>query len=571
MATGEETAFECELVAGGGWVTDEHRMLGRPVLPGTAYLEMARALFAAAAPDVPVEISDVLFVAPLAAGPTPRRVRSTLRRAGHGYSFEIASRPMEGGDDAGNGGDGGDGGWQPHAVGSIAALTAPPATLALAELRAELPQADPEAVQSWWSDPGRPDGLTGDEVAQYGPRWRSLVELRLGEGAALAELRLADSHVRDLAAVGLHPALLDVATGSLYRCRDRGAYAPFGYRRVRVHGPLPQSFSSFIRRAPAEGEDTLAYDVTLCDGAGNALVEIEGYSYRRVRAAAAGQGSGAPAGEVAAIALRGIRTTEGAEAVRRLLGRRLPRQVVVAPVDPDRLAAELKALLRRHQSEPAGPGAAAAGRGRSHPRPDLTVPYVAPRDEREEILAGIFREVLALERVGVEDSFFELGGDSVIALQIIARAQRAGLPLTPNDLFSTPTIGALAAAPALAGGAAAQPLPALAIRDRQAATPLPSRSTRSATGLATGGAAPTRRSTCRSPWASAATSTSRPSRPACSASSTVMTRCAPSSARASAALCRRCCLRSPWPCRGSTSRRCRPSSARPRPAGSATS
>ncbi|HSN87035.1 MAG TPA: condensation domain-containing protein, partial [Thermoanaerobaculia bacterium] len=106
--------------------------------------------------------------------------------------------------------------------------------------------------------------------------------------------------------------------------------------------------------------------------------------------------------------------------------------------------------------------------GRSHPRPDLSVPYVAPRDEREEALAAIFREVLALDRVGVEDSFFELGGDSVIALQVIARAQRAGLPLTPNDLFSNPTIGALARP----GGAEAKALPALVPRGGHS-SPLP--------------------------------------------------------------------------------------------------
>src|SRR6185369_110012 len=71
--------------------------------------------------------------------------------------------------------------------------------------------------------------------------------------------------------------------------------------------------------------------------------------------------------------------------------------------------------------------------------------YVAPRSEAEKVLAEIWAEVLRVETVGIHDNFFELGGDSILSIQIVARARRAQLYLTPRDLFQQQTIAALAA------------------------------------------------------------------------------------------------------------------------------
>ncbi len=76
--------------------------------------------------------------------------------------------------------------------------------------------------------------------------------------------------------------------------------------------------------------------------------------------------------------------------------------------------------------------------------------YRAPRTEIEERLAAIWRTVLRRERVGIDDSFFELGGDSILSIQVVARARQAGLDLTPRQLFEQPTIAALAALPEIA-------------------------------------------------------------------------------------------------------------------------
>jgi len=78
-------------------------------------------------------------------------------------------------------------------------------------------------------------------------------------------------------------------------------------------------------------------------------------------------------------------------------------------------------------------------------RPELEGAYVAPRTPVEEVLAGIWTEVLGLEQVGVHDNFFELGGDSILSIQIIAKANQAGLQLAPKHLFEHQTVAGLAA------------------------------------------------------------------------------------------------------------------------------
>ncbi|MBV9788698.1 MAG: amino acid adenylation domain-containing protein, partial [Chloroflexi bacterium] len=70
--------------------------------------------------------------------------------------------------------------------------------------------------------------------------------------------------------------------------------------------------------------------------------------------------------------------------------------------------------------------------------------YAAPQNEVEQTLAQIWAEVLRVERVGIHDNFFALGGDSILSIQIIARANQAGLRLTPKQIFQHQTIAELA-------------------------------------------------------------------------------------------------------------------------------
>jgi len=84
----------------------------------------------------------------------------------------------------------------------------------------------------------------------------------------------------------------------------------------------------------------------------------------------------------------------------------------------------------------------------------------APRTAAEQALAAIWSEVLGLERVGTSESFFALGGDSILCIQVIARAREAGYQLTLKQIFQHPTIAELAriAQPSTRAAASREPV-----------------------------------------------------------------------------------------------------------------
>jgi amino acid adenylation domain-containing protein/non-ribosomal peptide synthase protein (TIGR01720 family) len=72
--------------------------------------------------------------------------------------------------------------------------------------------------------------------------------------------------------------------------------------------------------------------------------------------------------------------------------------------------------------------------------------YEAPRNEAEKVLARIWSDVLRIERIGIHDNFFALGGDSILAIQVAGRARQAGLAFVPRQLFELQTVAELAEA-----------------------------------------------------------------------------------------------------------------------------
>jgi amino acid adenylation domain-containing protein/non-ribosomal peptide synthase protein (TIGR01720 family) len=108
---------------------------------------------------------------------------------------------------------------------------------------------------------------------------------------------------------------------------------------------------------------------------------------------------------------------------------------------------------------------------------------VEPSGEVERQLAEIWQQVLALPRVGSNDGFFDLGGDSILSLDVVARARRAGLIITPRDIFDHPTLAALAraarpaaeASPGAEAAVAAGPHALTPIQDWFFAQPMSSR------------------------------------------------------------------------------------------------
>ena len=432
----------------GRWFIGEHRTsAGDALLPGTGYPELLAEALAALDEDLPFTVADLTFLAPLAVPEGAElRLRLTLTRERAGFSFRVESA-LPGA------------GFTPNAEGRITTGAGDrPAPLDPAGIAARLPAPETAAGTG---------ALTAPQEAHldFGPRWRCLRERSLGPGEGLARLTLPAAGAEGMM---LHPGLLDLATGWAMAlipgyAPDR-LWVPLGYGRIRVFAPLAGPVLSHVRLADGSADAGSArFDVTLADEAGQVLVAVEGFTMRRLDS---GLRFAAPA-PVRPEAMRplspgeerlrhnlsqGIRPEEGAEAFFRAMAAGLP-QITVSSLDLPRLIAQAGA-------------AGEAGTAPAFERPDLDGDYVAPAGAVEERLAAIWSDLLGVAQVGAEDSFFDLGGHSLIAVRLFAAMKRLwGVDFPISALFEAPTIRRLAAlvgereTPAAADTPAAAPPP----------------------------------------------------------------------------------------------------------------
>lgn len=140
--------------------------------------------------------------------------------------------------------------------------------------------------------------------------------------------------------------------------------------------------------------------------------------------------------------IKTIKVDDGLEILEKLLNESIP-QVMVLPFD-------LKNLIDLYPTAAGMPFLAEVGGGDTYvthlySRPKLHQDYVAPRNQIELKLAELWRKTLHIDRVGIHDSFFELGGDSVLAAQILGLVQKTfGIRINPQDAFQAFNIERLA-------------------------------------------------------------------------------------------------------------------------------
>ncbi|HEX2189199.1 MAG TPA: amino acid adenylation domain-containing protein [Longimicrobiaceae bacterium] len=203
------------------------------------------------------------------------------------------------------------------------------------------------------------------------------------------------------------------AGGRLYRTGDRGRW--LGTGEVEYLGRVDEQVKvRGFRIEPGEVE--------------SALLRQAGVREAAVVAREDGPGGLRLVGYV--VAAEGARLDR--EELRARLGAAVPEYMVPAAL------VELDAL-------PLTPSGKLDRRALPAPEPDAREEYVAPRTEKEAALARVWRDLLRLDRVGVRESFFALGGDSILSIQMVSRAAAAGVRIAPWQVFQHQTVAALAA------------------------------------------------------------------------------------------------------------------------------
>jgi acyl carrier protein len=138
---------------------------------------------------------------------------------------------------------------------------------------------------------------------------------------------------------------------------------------------------------------------------------------------------------------KGITATEGTEALVRILATGFP-QVAVSTQD-------LPMLIEQHYAYTPPPADSSPMRPPqiAHGRPNLGVPYVAPRNDLEREIAELWKQFLGIAEIGIHDNFFLLGGHSLLGTRLISRLRDTfDIDIPLRRLFNAPTVAGLAEA-----------------------------------------------------------------------------------------------------------------------------
>ncbi|GAA0731350.1 SDR family NAD(P)-dependent oxidoreductase [Dactylosporangium roseum] len=406
--TATESLVHEEELTEQSWVLDEHRFAGRAVLPGTAHLDLVvRAVRRLCPPlaGIPIVLREVTFHQPLFVQGA-QRVRVILEPRDSHWDFTVQA------------------GATVHSSGRVAAAA-----------ETDAPRADLAAVAARMTETA--DATGAGDLAELGPHWLNVEQLRRSASEQLATLRLADRFHGELAEHPLHPALLDSATALTRRAEDHH-HLPMLYGEITVFSDLPGAVTAHVRHRDG-GRGLLVTDVDLVRPDGLVAVAVRRFTMRQVSAdaftVAPGGGDDRPTGLPPS---DGIPPGEGVALLFDILGDRPGRQVAVRPYRDGRPVPGEQDTPAA--AEPVIPPAAAPVPA---PRPSAST---WQEQDLATVLEQAWQNALGRSVAGPQDDFFALGGDSLSAVGLIAELRdRLGIELSVGMLFEFPTIGSLSA------------------------------------------------------------------------------------------------------------------------------
>jgi acyl transferase domain-containing protein/acyl carrier protein len=431
----EDIVFSTVVDAQFHWVVSDHKMAGAAVLPGTACMELIHAAYQEAVGPGPVELRDVIFMRPLAIdGERELQVVGHAMEGG-AHDFAVMSRVAHDPDAA----------WEHHARATVELLrdTASPS---LRPLDAILARCD---LFEW-----RPDLTDPALPVSFGPHWQVVELVRLGRDEHVVDLRLPAGLDADLSEFVLHPSLLDGATSlGLFLpevVRGGQSFLPMAYDRLIVRSALPaRCYSHVSHRGQSPGNDQIiTFDVTIMDEDGREVLAIEGFRVRAidtvaVRASLAEPGASsprAPSRTGASAVDQFVTPRQGLDLLWRMLAEPSESQYVVSrePIAERvrRMSRIAAAVASAGSGQLAGPAARDAGRAGSADPAASSI---------EEQLLALWQDAFGVSTLGLDEDFFELGGNSLVAVQLAVRVrERFGVNVPGVAVLEYPTVREMA-------------------------------------------------------------------------------------------------------------------------------
>jgi polyketide synthase PksN len=252
------TSLSCET----HWELKEHRVGGRPVLVGVAYIEMVREIMQRYYGKNTFEIKNVIFTLPFGVNDNETKdLQVIVNHLNNEYSFSALSKDSLNEE------------WEEH----FKAIVYP------TEIKDEQKRQE---INEIINNLNRLDSVSQGEMEEdfieLGPRWDCVKEIYVGENKFFALVEIPEAYENDLKSYQLHPALLDWAVNIAIRRVEKGSYLPFSFGTFRLIGKMPKKFYSNINVKNIDKDNAVTFDIELMDLDGRVFADIKDYVIKKV-------------------------------------------------------------------------------------------------------------------------------------------------------------------------------------------------------------------------------------------------------------------------------------------------
>lgn len=395
------------------WIFNEHLLTGIPAMVGTSYIETLVKWQARENPEGRLKIKNAKFVSPLMIMKNmPRALYLFIeKKTETSYKFifrstgtpdlEVSKRE-----------------WKDHFEGELNLDYEQTYSIINLESISET-----MAVQKHHPHQLTIKDSNNKPTLQYSKRWDCKKTTFAGKKEWLTKLILDEEFMDDLSHFYIHPAIMDVATSAHFmHMNSTNSFLPFSYGEVNLYHPFESELYSHATLAENKDSDDnfLIFDFKIYNNEGRLIMKILNYSFIKIATLSkenAFQDTPSlkhlPEAEEA-----DILPDEGKIVLEDLLNNKEIPQIIVYTKDLETDFNESKiSYLRRKLHDKIKNKERAID---IDDRPDLDIPYAAPENEIEKSIGLIWTGILGINKIGINDSFISLGGNSLLAIQVVS-------------------------------------------------------------------------------------------------------------------------------------------------------
>lgn len=404
---GMQEIYQVNLAVRKDWVIDEHRLSQQPTLVGTTILSILYEWLSIFKSQEHLQIKNLLLSKPVIyRNGWPRMLQLRVTSESNGYKFSLRSRGVL------------DLGWDEHALGTVGqaenTLAGTPIEINAIRQRCTVDLACESLDRDFIN------AITGEVFLSLSSRWNNSQSILKGKNEWLLHKVMDNAYLDDFARYPFHPALVDATSISCLNDISKENFLPISYGKITYHAPLSADCYAHIKlKRPYQPQDNaITMDIVFFSSTGMPLLTLENYTLIKMTEdnQVAKQTFNAAAAAVKVdLSDKDILFNEGLDALKRQLSHLEFEQLVIVTSDLSQLIYEAipdqDIAVLDNIDEQAADG---------HIRPALSVEYVAPENDIEKEIVKVWQSTLGISGIGVNDNFTELGGNSLLAVQVVS-------------------------------------------------------------------------------------------------------------------------------------------------------